>query len=124
MLTIEAETDNVERTLANMVFQLKAFPSKMKDEMLVWQTDDMHRKHPRAKYSLHHRRVGTKIYPRGRHHYKSKAAHRHRYPTHRRRGHRKHWSTRPILRPELYISMRDRMTALLGQIGWASTTPR
>lgn len=122
MLMIEADTSHVEAALDNMVFQLKAFPSKMKDEMLAWQSDDMHRQRPRAKYTLHHHRVGTKIYPRGRHHYKGK--HKHKYPLHRRRGHRRHWSTRPILRPELYIRLRERMTELLGQIGWASTTQR
>ena len=122
MYQITADTSHVEAALNNMLFQLKAFPSRMKDEMLAWQTDDMHRKHPRAKYSLHRHRVGTKIYPRGRHHFKG--THKHHYPLHRRRGHRRHWSTRPILRPELYISLRDRMTELLGTIGWASTTQR
>jgi len=117
---VECDTEHVERTLENMIFQLKAFPSHMKDEMLAWQVDDMHRKHPRAKYSLHHHRVTTKIYPRGRHHYQPTGKSRHKYPLHRRRGKRRHWSTRPILRVVLYERLRDRMTALLGTIGWAA----
>jgi hypothetical protein len=113
---LTCDTSKVEKMLGNMLFQLKAFPSKMKDEMLAWQADDMNRKSPRAKYSLHRRRVSTKIYPRGRHHYEKKTRN---YPAHRRRGHRRHWSTRPILRPVLYDEFRARMTKLFGEIGWA-----
>jgi hypothetical protein len=114
---ITCDTTHVERILGNMLFQLKDFHNPMREEMLAWQTQDMHRKRPRAKFSMNHRRIGTRIYPRGRHHYRKRTDRQ--YPL-RRRGHRHHTTTRPILRVELYERLRDRMTQLLGTIGWAA----
>ena len=112
---IEAQVDfsPMAKRLDAMLKQLEEFPQKMSNEFLTWQRDDMRRQVPEA--TPEDNGVSTIITPRG----------QNQGP---RRRHRivakgiaisRIKSNRPILRPELFDRLVDRMDTLLdNELEW------
>jgi hypothetical protein len=117
---VTVDTSKVEKRLADMVEKLKKLGTEeIGIELTNWQSADMHRKKPRTRVWARGKRASTVIRPHSiaemkRSHQSQMRARR------RRRGPlpAKHWSTRPILRDELYQRLAERMRALLATIRW------
>jgi len=119
---VQVDASGPIRVIQNMRYQLAVMPRQIKSEYLAWQSEDMHRKHPRTKSKRYRQRfrISTKIHPRGR---RKKRPGQRTYKK-RRRG-RTGWvySTRPILRESLETLLQERMTTLFQTIGWAESAP-
>ena len=119
MYSISVDAEGPIRAVEEMMAQLRVLPSQMHHELDNWQAEDMHRKHPRSRNKRGREGRGrgftTWIWPRKP--YKPRPGAR---PYHWHRGaHRQHrYSTRPILRWELYNELRDRMEALYNTVKW------
>lgn len=94
---------------------------KLAAEMTTWQTEDMHRKYPNVTQE-DDKTVTTEIWPRSRlalaHTYRNPKAKTQRVYAPPRSG-LQFYSTRPILRSELFSKLCDRMTVLLSNtVSW------
>jgi hypothetical protein len=117
MLIVTMDTARVLATVDNMIGQLAAAPRKMQDEMIAWQKDDMRRARPNVAMPDEHT-VATVIWPRSRlPETKSRRRRRPALPSGKRSLLR---STRPILRPELFDRLVERMRLLLAAIKWTT----
>jgi hypothetical protein len=125
MLLITLDASKVEARLDDMIEKLGHFTSDMADELTEWQTEDMHRHYPNTKQD--DTSVETEIWPTSRRVETNKTKIRATLARAKRgtvvkkplNPGQKGTSTRPILRPELYDKLADRMDALMGEkITW------
>lgn len=112
MLIVEVDGAAVDEMIGNMLKHVADFEGPMTDEFLVWQADDMNRRHPEAKTSPD--AVETTILARGR----KSIGHRLRPPPFGRQPARQpiRRGPRPILRPELFEKLVERMGALMERV--------
>jgi len=112
MLTVSIDSGQLAQTLESMLTELTAFPQNMADELSLWQTEDMHRKYPNT--VLQGNQATTQIWPTSRLPKKKKPAGLFRKPVIRPSvpGLRVR-SMRPILRPELFEKLDERMVRLM-----------
>lgn len=124
MLEVTIDTAAAEKTVDTLVQNIEGLREAMPQELIDWQREDMNRKQPNLtvvdEYS-----VMTEIWPRGR--FSVQRAHPTRRPGQRKlaaptvvhKGVVVH-SSRPILRPELFDRLVERMSALLKKVvPWA-----
>jgi hypothetical protein len=112
MLTLTIDTTELGKTIDSMIAQLAAFPQNMADELTRWQVEDMHRRYPNT--TLQGNTATTEIWPTSRLPKKKKPRGLPRKaPIRPASGVRIH-SQRPILRPELFDKLDQRMVQLMG----------
>jgi len=109
-LEILIETYSTEERIEKMMAQLAVVP--VPAELTTWQTDDMNRKNPITDV-INPTTAETRIWPRGR--TVRQLSTRQRIMS--RRVMRQP-GKRPILRPELFNMLRERMKLLLRAIDW------
>ena len=115
MLTFSLDSSGLDRRIDDMRERLKKLGAQdIQDEMFNWQAEDMHRKRPRVRGFR--KRATTIIRPHSV--AEMKREHRAMLRAKRRKGGFHHLSTRPILRPELYERLCQRMRALLATVSW------
>jgi hypothetical protein len=117
---ITVDSSAVEKRLDRMTETLKELGTKgIGDELFNWEAEDLHRKKPWAQLYKRGRRASTTIRPHSL--AEMKRSRQTMMRARRRRSHRglrQHWSTRPILRAELYTKLVERMHALLATVKW------
>jgi len=110
------EGEGARRRLDQMVLNVTHhLPGQMQEEFTLWQSEDMNRKQPTVEVVtpqvfetiIRPRSLGRLVTSRQR-----SASRRAAKLTPRRSG------RRPILRPELFQQLRERMQYLLALIGW------
>jgi hypothetical protein len=128
MLSLQLDTEPLERDIDNMLMQLTQLPSEMADQLTAWQREDMKRTFPNT-VMPDAQTVETDIWPRSRTPSKHlQTGHPRGRPIGRRLasapiGRRPLQgkpapSTRPILRESLFDMLDARMRALLDAIRW------
>jgi hypothetical protein len=114
--------------LDEMIKSIDDLERRLPDEVLAWQSEDMHREFPfvKTRPRTHSVSVSTKIHPRSVKSMKSRAARRAQRrailrAAHRRRGGpQRLFRTHPILRPQLLEALRVRIAELVKRvITWA-----
>ena len=109
-----------EKRLEDMAEQLKKLGTQdIGAELKEWQSADMHRKRPKTRVSKRGKRASTIIRPHSV--AEMKRSHRVLLRAKRRKAGiaaLKRFSTRPILRNELYEKFTERMRALLASVKW------
>ena len=128
-ITVSLDTSLVEQTLERMTEQLGEFPDAMAEELTDWQRDDMHRKYPNT--TLEDTDASTLIWPRSRlaeDTHRQVAPRRAKWPPRIKQRARapvaiaRGGSTRPLLRPELFEKLADRMAALMAdKLNWVTS---
>jgi hypothetical protein len=122
-LLITIETEQAELRVTAMLAKLQAVP--VANELTAWQREDMRRRYPHTE-TLSRTAAMTRIYPRSR---RQSTWLRAKRPPRRKpllRGKAKRVgkpilqaSHRPILRPELFDRLRERMVAMMQrEITW------
>ena len=113
---IVIEGQSVLQTITAMEEKIREMPPEVQQEFVAWQTDDMNRKRPSMTYagSGNFFIVETIIYPRARKMLMTPAqrAQARRKVTFRSAG------RRPILRPALFVKLRERMKYMLALVSW------
>lgn len=123
MFTIQVEgIDAVTERIDDMVHDVADLHNEVPEQFLEWQTDDMNRKYPNMEESGEWwiRTWTTRIWPR------SRLSDKRTPEQKRRRGRRVLFtpiastgdSSRPILRPELFEALRERMRVVLDKVTW------
>jgi hypothetical protein len=117
MFTIKVErADVVADVVTGMINQIDRFPVPMTEEFVEWQRQDMRRRYPKIDV-LDPVTVATSIFPRSRRSKPYKPVTSRLRPRRklviRSAGRQKANSTRPILRPQLFDSLRLRMAKLM-----------
>jgi hypothetical protein len=112
MLTASLDIGQLAQTLDSMAAQLAGFPQEMADELTSWQAEDMRRKYPNT--VLRGNEATTVIWPTSRLPQKktrtmARLAARRAVPRVRIKR------RRPILRPELFERLDERMVRLMGE---------
>jgi hypothetical protein len=107
MIKIELDTGAMDNTIRDMIERVGHFVYDMDSELMNWQTQDMHRQNPFTKLNLGGKSTYTVILSDYKRKMRSSGG----------RFSRKRFmmstSLRPILRPELYDILDERMKALL-----------
>jgi hypothetical protein len=117
MFSIEIEsTAGLQDRLEAMQQKIKQFEQvDMPNELFNWEAEDLHRMRPWVR----RRRRSAMTIVRPHSVREMKARHRLLVRAHRRHRQVQRWSTRPILRAELWKTLVERMTALLAEkIHW------
>lgn len=133
MLVISADViDTIER-IGDMQSNLRDFGNvDVHDELLAWQVEDMHRQYPNIDSDQEYVSWFTQIWPRSRTYDQThrvqgrgmRRASRRRTPTLATTPRLARGASRPILRPELFNMLVQRMTDLLGErLSWSRTGP-
>lgn len=129
-MNIELFTVDAQETLTRMQIQIRDVGSQlMSDQLVAWQSEDMHRKYPNVE-QLSYVSTETTIWPRSRTyeqtHPRAKIVQHQRrralasMPRHK--GTAQQGSHRPILRPELFDQLRERMSQLLAvNLSWVTS---
>ena len=112
----------VEARVAKMIETIKVLP--VPQEFIAWQAEDMNRTRPSAE-ATGPTSMFTMIYPRARRRAvwkRTRAPATGKKPVRNRRAFRiagrNVGTKRPILRPELYERLQERMNMLLRQVKW------
>jgi hypothetical protein len=130
MIEVSLDASGPAATIAGMLRRIDHFKRvDIGQGLSEWQTDDMHRNRP---FTMRNRKAGratTLIRPHSRYEVnRSRAAQRRltrraKRPSYTGPTQIRHWSTRPILRSELYESLITRMTDLFGRLlVWKSSS--
>jgi hypothetical protein len=100
--------DALLKTFDALAARIHSLQYTIPREFEHWRTQDMHSRYPTPQIIRRGRwlRVSKRIYNRGR----GKAA---AHPRPKRRRRRKGYSRRPVLRPELYEQLKERMINLV-----------
>jgi hypothetical protein len=119
MIEITVDTEALVKRIDAMRHKIEHFKAvDIGAELSEWQTHDMHRHRP---FTMRSRRAGkaaTKIRPHSLFEMKRSLAAQRRFMRRARHGQiipepYRHWSTRPVLRAELFAQLGDRYAALL-----------
>lgn len=114
MINVEAEgMEAIAKTLESMAQQIDALgKQEMFKELLAWQVEDMHRKYPNTTQD-DEKTVSTEVWPRSR---LSILRSMMRGNPRRVYAPPRAYSTRPILRSELFDILCVRMAALMDRV--------
>jgi hypothetical protein len=115
MLTASLDMGQIAQTLDSMAAQLAGFPQEIADELTNWQAEDMRRTYPNT--VLRGNEATTVIWPTSRLPQKKTRTGGARLAVRRAvRGMRVRIKRRrPILRPELFEKLDERMVRLMGE---------
>jgi hypothetical protein len=125
MFDIEVDTEALVKRIDAMRHKIEHFKAvDIGAELSAWQTDDMHRHRPFTMRSRRAGRAATKIRPHSLFEMKRSLAAQRRFMRHARHGQiipepYRHWSTRPVLRVELFERLCERYDVLREKIRWA-----
>ena len=107
---VKVESEKLMQQFDDMQKRVAGLEQKLPDVFLDWQREDMNRKYP--KVDEHSGlSVTTLVYPRSRRQRISKPSKG--KSTTRKQARRVTGTTRPILRPELFEKLKERMTEMV-----------
>jgi len=112
-------------TVNRMIEDIRAFGHEhMPQELTAWQAEDMHRHFPRTE-TPNYVTAETYIWPRSRTWRRKDRQHRPRYVARVHQGVIRQGGKHPILRPELFEKLQERMARLMREkLTWKPGAPR